>query len=49
MTESAIKMAVLRLRQRYGQLLRREIAHTLNDTSRVEDELRHLVATLAKQ
>lgn len=49
MSESAIKMAVLRLRQRYGQLLRREIAHTLNDTSRVEDELRHLVATLARQ
>lgn len=48
-TESAIKMAVMRLRQRYGQRLRQEIAHTLNDPAAVEDELRHLVIALARQ
>lgn len=48
-TESAVKMAVMRLRQRYGQKLRQEIAHTLNDPSAVEEELRHLVAALARR
>ena len=48
-TESAVKMAVMRLRQRYGQMLRREIAHTLTDPTAVEDELRHLVEALSRQ
>lgn len=47
-TESAIKMSVMRLRQRYGQRLREEIAQTLSDLTGVEDELRHLVQALAK-
>lgn len=46
-SESAVKMAVMRLRQRYGLLLRREIAQTLNDPSGVEDELRHLLQALS--
>jgi RNA polymerase sigma-70 factor (ECF subfamily) len=48
-SESAIKMAVMRLRHRYGQLLRREIAQTLSDPSGVEDELRHLVEALSRR
>jgi len=48
-TGSAVKMSVMRLRQRYGQMLRREIAHTLSDPSGVEDELRHLVEALSKR
>ena len=48
-TESAVKMAVMRLRQRYGQMLRREIAHTLTDPAGVEDELRHLVEALSRR
>ena len=46
MSESAIKMAVSRLRQRYGQLLRQEIAHTVADEAGVEDELRHLIGAM---
>jgi len=48
MSESAVKMAVSRLRQRYGERLRSEVAHTLSDPAGVEDELRHLVAALSR-
>ncbi|HXJ61748.1 MAG TPA: sigma-70 family RNA polymerase sigma factor [Verrucomicrobiae bacterium] len=47
MGESAVKMAVSRLRQRYGLMLRHEIAHTVTDPASVEDELRHLVGVLS--
>jgi RNA polymerase sigma-70 factor (ECF subfamily) len=47
MGESAVKMAVSRLRQRYGSLLRAEIAHTLTGPERVEEELRHLIGALS--
>jgi RNA polymerase sigma-70 factor (ECF subfamily) len=43
-SESAVKMAVLRLRQRYGQFLRQEIAHTVSTPEEVEEEIRHLIA-----
>ncbi len=46
MTESAVRQASYRLRQRYRQLLREEIAHTVIAAGDVEDELRHLVAVL---
>ena len=46
MTEAAVRMSVMRLRQRYGQMLRSEIAATLNDLTGVEDELRHLLQAL---
>lgn len=49
MSESAVKMAVLRLRQRYGQKLRQEIARTLKDPSAVEEEWRHLAQALARR
>jgi RNA polymerase sigma-70 factor (ECF subfamily) len=47
MTEGAIKVAVHRLRQRYRQLLREEIAHTVASTGEIEDEMRHLFTVLA--
>jgi len=46
MTESAVRQASYRMRQRYRQLLREEIAHTVMAAGDVEDELRHLVAVL---
>ena len=46
MTENAVKQAFHRLRQRYRQLLREEIAHTVMVPGDVEDELRHLIAVL---
>ena len=46
MTESAVRQASYRMRQRYRQLLREEIAHTVLAAGDVEDELRHLVTVL---
>jgi RNA polymerase sigma-70 factor (ECF subfamily) len=46
-SEPAVKSAVHRLRQRYRQLLREEIAATLDGDDGVDDELRYLFAVLA--
>jgi RNA polymerase sigma-70 factor (ECF subfamily) len=46
MTESAVRQASYRLRLRYRQLLREEIAHTVMLPGDVEDELRHLIGVL---
>jgi DNA-directed RNA polymerase specialized sigma24 family protein len=46
MTEAAGRRASYRLRLRYRQLLREEIAHTVMAAGDVDDELRHLVAVL---
>ena len=46
MGESSVKMAVSRLRQRYGELLRGEVARTVSGPERVEEELRHLIGAL---
>lgn len=43
MTEGAVKTAVHRLRQRYGQCLRAEIAETVGGDDQVDDEVRHLL------
>ena len=47
MTENAITQAFHRLRERYRQFLREEIAHTVMAPSDIEDELRHLIAVLS--
>ena len=44
MTESGIKVAVHRLRQRYGELLRHEIAQTVATPLEVDEELRYLIS-----
>ena len=46
-TEAALKMAVSRLRQRYAELLRQEIANTVSSPDEVEDELRALMSALS--
>jgi len=46
MTEGAVKVAAHRLRKRYGELLREEIAQTVSRPEEVEDEIRLLVAAL---
>ncbi len=48
MTEGAVKMAVLRLREKYRAQLRAEIAQTVADESEVEPELRQLFASLGR-
>lgn len=44
--EQAVKTAVYRLRKRYGDFLRVEIAQTVSDPAEVESELRHLLAVV---
>jgi RNA polymerase sigma-70 factor (ECF subfamily) len=46
--EGTVKVAVHRLRRRYGELLRAEIGNTVNDPHEVEDEVRHLISVLSK-
>jgi RNA polymerase sigma-70 factor (ECF subfamily) len=46
MTEGAVKVAVHRLRRRFGELLRDEIADTVADPADVEDEIRYLFKVL---
>ena len=47
MTAGAVKVAVLRLRQRYRELLREEVANTVAAETDVDEELRHLLAIVA--
>jgi len=47
MNEGAIKVAVHRLRKRYRELLRAEIAQTVATASEVEAEIRYLFAVLS--
>ena len=44
--EGTLKVAVHRLRRRYGELLRAEVANTVSQPGEVEDELRHLISVL---
>jgi DNA-directed RNA polymerase specialized sigma24 family protein len=44
MSETAVKVAIHRLRARFRELIRAEIAATVNDPAEVADELRHLIA-----
>lgn len=43
----ALKVAVHRLRRRFGELLRAEVAGTLTDPAEIDDEIRALLAALA--
>jgi RNA polymerase sigma-70 factor (ECF subfamily) len=47
LTEGAVKVAVHRLRARYRELLRAEIAQTVATPGEVDEELQHLIAVLA--
>jgi RNA polymerase sigma factor (sigma-70 family) len=48
-SEGALKVAIHRLRKRYRDLFRREIADTVADPSEVEEELRYLASVLARK
>jgi RNA polymerase sigma factor (sigma-70 family) len=47
MTPGAVRTAVHRLRERYRELVREEVAHTVADPAEVEDEIRSLLAALS--
>jgi RNA polymerase sigma-70 factor (ECF subfamily) len=45
--EGAVRMAVLRMRRRFGELLRAEIAHTVAKPEEIDEEIRALLAAVA--
>ena len=45
LTEAAVKMAVQRLRARYREILREQIADTVSSPEEIEEEIRHLFST----
>ena len=48
MSEAAVRTAVHRLRRRYAELVREEIAATVLDPGEVDDEIRFLLAALER-
>jgi RNA polymerase sigma factor (sigma-70 family) len=48
MTEGAARVAVHRLRERYRELLRKEIAQTLSDPAQINEEMQALFSALAE-
>jgi RNA polymerase sigma-70 factor (ECF subfamily) len=46
MTEGAVKVSVHRLRQRYGELLRAEVAQTVSTPDEVKEELTYLLSVI---
>ena len=46
--ENALRVAVNRLRRRYGELLRDEVARTVADPAEVPEEIRHLINALGR-
>jgi len=48
MSEGAIKVAVHRMRQRYGELLREAIASTVSSPDEVDEELRYLISVVGR-
>jgi RNA polymerase sigma factor (sigma-70 family) len=47
MSEGAVKVALHRLRRRFGELLRSEVAYTVADPAEVAEEIRHLLAAIS--
>jgi RNA polymerase sigma-70 factor (ECF subfamily) len=47
LTEGAVRVALHRLRRRYGELLREEIAQTVASPAEVDEEIRHLFAAIS--
>lgn len=47
MTVPSLKSAVHRLRARYRELVREEVAHTVADPAELNEEARHLIAVLS--
>jgi RNA polymerase sigma factor (sigma-70 family) len=48
LTESAVKSAVFRLRQRYRELVRAEVANTVESPEEVDGEIRHLISVISR-
>ena len=48
MTDSAVKSAIHRLRQRHQELVREEIARTVGDPAEVDSEIRYLLEVIGQ-
>jgi len=48
LTEGAAKVAIHRLRKRFRELVKAEIAQTVDDAAQVQDELRYLLEVLSR-
>jgi RNA polymerase sigma-70 factor (ECF subfamily) len=48
MTEGAAKVAIHRLRKRFRELVKAEIAQTVDDPAQIQDELRYLLEVLSQ-
>ncbi len=47
LSEPATKTAIFRMRRRYGEIIREEVASTVGSEEDVEEEIQHLIAVLA--
>jgi RNA polymerase sigma-70 factor (ECF subfamily) len=47
LSEGALKSAIHRLRRRYAEIIREEIAQTVESPSEIEEEIRHLIKALS--
>jgi RNA polymerase sigma-70 factor (ECF subfamily) len=47
-TEEALRKEVSRMRRRYGELFREEVANTVDSPTEVAEEIRHLLAALVR-
>jgi hypothetical protein len=48
LSEAALTMTIQRLRRRYRELFREEIAHTVSRPIEIDEEMRHLFQVLSK-
>ena len=49
LSEATVRQAVHRLRQRYRELMRAEIAHTVSSPQEIDEEIRHLFAVFGER
>ena len=47
LSESAVKSAAFRMRQRYRELVREEVANTVGSSAEIDEELRHLIGVIS--
>ncbi len=47
MSEAAVKVAVYRMRQRFGEVLRAEVSETVSDAADVDVEVKHILGLLS--
>ncbi|MES2705820.1 MAG: sigma-70 family RNA polymerase sigma factor [Verrucomicrobiota bacterium] len=49
LSESGVKSAIWRMRQRYGEIFRDEVANTVSSPEEVDEEIRHLLSVMGRQ